>query len=84
MFEPLCHLPDEADADDRGEATGQLVSAQAAACVHTRHDLDTLQTHKLKVVVIETVVRQNLHTQKYTLAVNIKILFTTYWYFMLF
>ena len=39
--------PYGADADDGREACGELVSAEAVAGVHARHDLHALQTHKL-------------------------------------
>ena len=67
-------IPDAADSDDGGEASGQFVTTQSCPRVHAGHDLDALQPHPLQIMVIEPIVGDDLQSKSYYEHQN-----TTWW-----
>lgn len=56
-------IPDAADSDDGGEASGQFVTTQSCPCVHAGHYLDPLQPNPLQIMVIEPIVGDDLQSK---------------------
>ena len=56
-------IPDAADSDDGGEASGQFVTTQSCPRVHAGHDLDPLQPHPLQIMVVEPIVGDDLQSK---------------------
>lgn len=56
-------IPDAADSDDGGEASGQFVTTQSCPRVHAGNDLDPLQPHPLQIMVVEPIVGDDLQSK---------------------
>ena len=58
-------IVDRTDANNGGEPSGEFMSAEGVRGIHTAHDLDVLQIDKLKIVIVEAIVSENLHRREW-------------------
>lgn len=56
----LVGIIDRTDANDRSETSREFMSTEGVRRIHAAHDLDVLQVDELKILIVESVVSQNL------------------------